>query len=1137
MIFKNICSRILESQEFKSLKLESGDRQAIEGISPASFPIIISSLFYAKNKQIFVITENTQGMNDLYLDLMCFVNEQQIYKFPTWEIIPYEFMSISDSVERDRIQSIYKIISGAPNIIIATVDSVIRKIPTKSFFLKNGLTLSISEDYPFEDIVSTLIQYGYSRETKIDSFGQFSVKGSIIDIHLPTFENPVRLDFFGDTLESIREFDLDTQVSAGLDKHKEITIYPRRELILFSNNRDLLRNKLKKKFNESMNIPVELTQWLNGENDNVGLEDYFTEIIDSCSIIDFLSDDADIILLEWPILVSRKDKTIKNYDEIYTRKSKEIYCIKPDKLLDYDVLGKIETKSMSLQTFTSSIDSLNWNMKSIKNYHGKLSYIRDEIKAKISHGWKIILTTSFDGQARRLSDIFSDLNPNSDFETYSDKDLNIVLSTLSSGIELADIKIMIITDHEIFGKSYRKRKHFKSKSSRPIDTFLDLKPGDYIVHINHGIGIFKNIERMAAGGLERDFIVIDYADNDKLYVSLDQINLVQKYIGAEGRKPRIDALGKKSAWNRIKERVKESVEEIAKDLIKIYSKRSALKGFRYPPDTQWQEEFESLFEYEETPDQLTAIEDVKDDMESDKPMDRLVCGDVGFGKTEVAIRASFKAVMAGKQVVILAPTTILAMQHFNTFKKRFDTYPITIDMISRFRTRSEITNIKNMLKAGKIDIIIGTHAILGEDIDIKNLGLLIIDEEQRFGVKHKERLKKLRAIVDVLTLSATPIPRTLHISMAGIRDLTIISTPPENRQAIETYVLEENPDILRNAILNEINRNGQVYYVYNRVQTIETQSILLKKLVPEATFNIAHGQMDEHELEDIMIDFMNNKFNVLISTSIIESGLDIPNVNTIIINRADTFGLSQLYQLKGRVGRSTRQAYAYLFYPRHASLTEDAQKRLQVISEYTDLGSGFKIAMKDLEIRGAGNILGHQQSGNIMDVGFDLYCQMLENEIKTLKGEEIKEYFRTSLFIKTNFFIPDSYIDDDKQKIEFYKKFESCETEEEVNILESEMIDRFGQYTPEVKILVELERIRVIASAFKISEIIEENNRFKMRISSFCIIPGEKLTAVISKDKRLTLDPQDPELLLLKINEKEVEKKLSELKKWLQQFM
>ncbi len=1141
MILKEICSRIISSNEFKDLNLKQLEGQSIEGISPASFPLIISSIFLARNNQTFIITENIQQMNDLYLDLTCFIDEQYLYKFPPWETLPYEFMSPPESIERDRIKSIYKIISGTPNVIIATVDSVIRKLPVKNFFLKKGLTLSINEEYPFDDIISTLVQYGYTRETRVDSFGQFSVKGSIIDIHLSSFENPVRLDFFGDTLESVREFDIETQLSAGLETHSELVIYPRRELIFFTKENSILRDKLKTKFNDSMDLPADFNRWLKNEShvEKIpGIEDYFHELTDSCSIIDFLNNDASVILLEWPALISRKNRTVKNFEDLYERKHTEIHCSTLTELLDSDVMDALQKKSISLQTFTASAGAFNLKMKSIKNYQGKIKSVRDEIEEKVADGWDIIITTSFEGQARRLNDLFSELSQDGNFEEYNPgASVNIVISPLSTGVELGESKTLIITDHEIFGKSYRKRKHFKSKSSRPIETFLDLKPGDYVVHINHGIGIFKSIERMTAGGVERDFILIDYADEDKLYVSLDQISLVQKYIGTEGRKPRIDALGKKSAWNRIKQRVKDSVEQIAQELIKIYSKRSALQGFRFPPDTQWQEEFESLFEYEETPDQLTAIEDVKDDMETDKPMDRLVCGDVGFGKTEVAIRASFKAVMAGKQVAILVPTTILAMQHFETFKKRFSGYPITVEMISRFRTKGEIIKIKSKLASAEIDIIIGTHAILSADVNIKNIGLLIIDEEQRFGVKHKEQLKRFRTIVDVLTLSATPIPRTLHISMAGIRDLTIIATPPESRQSIETYVLEENPDILREAILNEIGRGGQIYYVYNRVQTIETQMILLKNLVPEATFCVAHGQMHEHELEDIMIDFMNKKYDVLISTTIIESGLDIPNVNTIIINRADTFGLSQLYQLKGRVGRSTRQAYAYLFYPRHASLTEEAQKRLQVIAEYSELGSGFKIAMKDLEIRGAGNILGHEQSGSIMEVGFDLYCQMLEDEIKLLKGEEIKEYFRTSLFIKTDFFIPDSYMNDDKQKIEFYKRFESCETVEEVDILETELIDRFGTPPAEVNTLVELERIRAIASSLKISEILEENNKIRIRISSFCTIPGEKLSSAVSKDKRLSLEPKEPELLIFSYTEKGAEKKLTELKKWLQQFM
>lgn len=1141
MVLNEICSRVSSSDEFKELNLKESSPQSIEGISPASFPVIISSIFSARREQLFVITETIQHMHELYLDLTCFIDEQHLGKFPPWEILPYEFMTPPESVERDRIQAIYKIISGAPVIVIATADSVLRKLPAEDFFMKKGLSLTVGEDYPFEDIITTLVQYGYTRETRVDSFGQFSVKGSIIDIHLSSIENPVRLDFFGDTLESVREFDILTQLSSGLDTHSDITIYPRRELVFFANEKKKLREKLAPFFNSSMTVPDEFRKWLDTDDCNErvpGLEDYFHETVPSCSIADYLSDNARVIMLEWPSIVSRTEKTLKNYNDLYKRRTNEVYCAQPESLLDSHVIERLREKALTLQTFTATSDAMNWQMKSVRNFQGKIKTVREEIDQRISSGWSVILTTSFEGQCRRLNDLFLVPGQESDFELYDPSaPVNIVISPLSAGIELAESRTLIITDHEIFGKSYRRRKHFKNKNSRPIDTFLDLRPGDHVVHINHGIGVFRSIERMSAGGVERDFIIIDYAGEDKLYVSLDQISLVQKYIGSDGGRPRIDALGKKSAWNRIKQRVKESVEAIAKDLIKIYSKRSALKGYRFPPDTQWQEEFESLFEFEETPDQITAIEDVKDDMESEKPMDRLVCGDVGFGKTEVAIRASFKAVMAGKQVAILVPTTILAMQHFETFKKRFSDYPITVDMASRFRTKGEITDIKKRLAEASIDIIIGTHAILASDIIIKNLGLLVIDEEQRFGVKHKEQLKRFRSMVDVLTLSATPIPRTLHISMAGIRDLTTIATPPESRQAIETYVLEENPDILRDAILNEISRGGQVFFVYNRVQTIDTQLVLLKSLIPEATFCVAHGQMHEHELEDIMIDFLNRKYDVLISTTIIESGLDIPNVNTIIINRADTFGLSQLYQLKGRVGRSTRQAYAYLFYPRHASLTEEAQKRLQVIAEYSELGSGFKIAMKDLEIRGAGNILGHEQSGNIMEVGFDLYCQMLEEEIRNLRGEEINEYFRTSLFIKTDFFIPGDYISDDRQKIEFYKRFESCETAEEVDSLESELIDRFGAPPREVNTLIELERIRAIASTLRISEILEESNRIRIRISSSCTIPGEQLADLVSKDKRFSLDPKDPELLLFKITEKSAEKKLHELKKWLQQFM
>ncbi len=1128
--------------EFDPVKKAGSSPLSIEGVSPSSFPMIISSVFLSRNKPLLVVTEGIAKMHELSLDLSCFIDDRYICRFPSRETMPYEFMSPPESVERERITSIYRVMSGEPAVILCTVDSLVRRLPVKDFFIKKGLQLDVNEDYPFEDIIATLVQYGYSREARVDSFGHFSVKGSIIDVFPPSMDNPVRLDFFGDTLDSIREFDILSQLSTGKETHTGMTLYPRREMVLFKKERDALRKILSAKLKGSDEIPEQMKSWFHADIQTgetiPGIEDYFHEIIDTCTILDYMDSAHDIILVEWPELASRRNKTEAVYNDLYGKKKSLEYAPEPLKLIDPSALDRAAQSAISLQTFTVTSGAISPAMKSIPNFQGRIKNVRDEIGTKLDDGWSIIMTTSFEGQARRLADLFSDYGPGASFEEYNaESAFNIVLAPLSSGIELAAIKTLILTDHEIFGKSYRKRKQFKSKSSRPIDSFLDLRPGDYIVHINHGIGIFKCIERMTAGGVERDFLHIQYADEDKLYVSLDQISLVQKYIGMDGRTPRIDSLGKKSAWNRIKQKVRESVEEIAKELIKIYSQRNALRGFRFPPDTQWQEEFESLFEYEETPDQLTAIEDVKDDMETEKPMDRLICGDVGFGKTEVAIRAAFKSVMAGKQVALLVPTTVLAMQHFATFKKRFSGYPVNIDMMSRFRTKGEIIKMKDKLSNAEIDIIIGTHALLARDVNIKNLGLLIIDEEQRFGVKHKEQLKKFRALVDVLTLSATPIPRTLHISMAGIRDLTIIATPPENRQSIETYVIEDNPDILREAILAEIKRGGQVFYVYNRVQTIEVQKTMLEKLVPEATFCVAHGQMHEHELEDIMIDFIEGRFDVLISTTIIESGLDMPNVNTIIINRADTFGLSQLYQLKGRVGRSVVQAYAYLFYPRHMTLTEEAQKRLKVISEYSELGSGFKIAMKDLEIRGAGNILGHEQSGNIMDVGFDLYCQMLEDEIRVLRGDEHRQYFRTSLFLKTDFFIPDSYISDDKQKIEFYKRFESCETSAEVDMLESEMIDRFGTPPVEVNVLVDLERIRAMASSLLIDHILEENAKINIRISAGCTIPREKLAKAISGDKRFTPDRKDPEILVFRPDSKTAEKKLSDLKKWLQQFI
>jgi transcription-repair coupling factor (superfamily II helicase) len=1137
MILRELSESFARSGEFDEfIRRDAAEKIHIEGIAPSSYAFAVASIFNRDPRQTLVVVKNYQRMLDFHLDLSCFVEPDSLSLLPSWEMLPYEFVSPSENIERERVAALYRLLDGGKSITITPLESVLRALPVKEFFLSRGFRLDRGDEYPFDDLLELFVSYGYTREYRVEAAGQFSVKGGIIDIFIPSLDNPVRLDFFGDALDSIREFDVESPRSlAGLDA---VTVYPRREIVPGAGDRKKLLEKIREAAEKGLEVPH-----VEGEGDDTGLaipgvEDLFPLAIEHDYLPSFLLADARVILIDTGELMAQRDMLEKTFAELYKKRSKGALAVAPDLLLKGDILDGLRASSMEISVMTHSLGAVNWKLRGIPNFQGRIKTVRAEIERKLREGWRVVVCTGFEGQARRLADMLNEFNPAAGFEEFTPgKPVNILITSLREGFEIALEKVMILTDHEIFGKTYRKKSQFKKKTSRALESVLDLKEGDFVVHINHGIGIFRGIERMAAGGVERDFVLIEYSEGDKLYVSLDQITMLQRYMGLEGKAPRIDSLGEKSAWNRIREKVQKSVEELAKDLIRIYAQRRAVKGYQFPPDTLWQEEFESKFEYEETPDQITSIEDVKDDMETPRPMDRLICGDVGFGKTEVAIRAAFKCVMAGRQAAVLVPTTILAMQHFSTFTKRFSDYPVSIDMISRFRTRPEMAAVKAKLAVGSLDIVIGTHALLAKDVSFKNLGILIIDEEQRFGVKHKEQIKKIRTLVDVLTLSATPIPRTLHMSLAGIKDISIIQTPPENRQAIETYVLEDNPDIMRAAILRELERGGQVFYVHNRVENIDIQARMIRELVPEASFCVAHGQMREFELEDVMLDFLDRKYDVLVSTTIIESGLDMPNVNTIIVNRSDTFGLSQLYQLKGRVGRSVTKAYAYLFYPMNIPLTETAQKRLQVIAEYSELGSGFKIAMKDLEIRGSGNILGREQSGDIMDVGFDLYIQMLEDAVRALKGEKPLRVFRTPVFMKTDFFIPESYIADERQKMEIYKRFESCDSLAEVEELEAEVADRFGVMPREVRVLVEIEKIRTLASNLEIDEIIEDRKAVRIRISSGARVNRERMVPLMKKDKRLLVDRGDKEVLVFTPGDIEDEKKLLELKKLLQQLI
>jgi transcription-repair coupling factor (superfamily II helicase) len=706
---------------------------------------------------------------------------------------------------------------------------------------------------------------------------------------------------------------------------------------------------------------------------------------------------------------------------------------------------------------------------------------------------------------------------------------NIIITegTLQNGFELTNCKTIIFTDAEIYGSQKKGRKHQVHRQQSKLAAFADLNVGDYVVHVNHGIGIYQGVQKLEVAGIHKDYLLVKYAGEDRLYVPNEQVGMLQKYLGAEGQKPKLSKLGG-TEWSKVKSRVKESVQSMAQDLIQLYADRQSLKGFAFGPDTVWQQEFEETFPYEETPDQIQAVAEIKTNMELPKPMDRLLCGDVGYGKTEVAIRAAFKAVMEGKQVAVLVPTTILAQQHFNTFHQRFANFPVTIEMLSRFRSPKEQRQTLSKMLQGQVDIVIGTHRLVQEDIVFKDLGLVIVDEEQRFGVAHKERLKQLRHSVDVLTLTATPIPRTLHMSLVGVRDMSLLETPPEDRYPVQTYVVEFNYQVIRDAILRELNRGGQTYFVHNRVMDIERVAEALQEIIPEARIAVAHGQMKEDDLERIMLDFLEGEFDVLLCTTIIETGLDIPNVNTIIIDEADHMGLSQLYQLRGRVGRSNRLAYAYLTYKRDKILTEIAEKRLQAIREFTEFGSGFKIAMRDLEIRGAGNILGPEQHGQIMSVGFEMYCRLLEEAVQELQGKQVTDIQEPAVEIAIDAFISDDYIPDQIRKMEMYRKIMLSRLEESVDEVVEELVDRFGDPPQAVQNLLIIARIKALCYELGLAGVTLSGEYLTFKFNEKPAVSGQQLVELAGTYRSLSFVAAPQIQMKLRIRKLSPEKVINE---------
>ncbi|MFN3603703.1 MAG: transcription-repair coupling factor [Leptonema sp. (in: bacteria)] len=1084
---------------------------------PAScWAFFISSFFYEyflkdnSYKAIFVILPDSILATKLYNEINFFIGKEFIYYFPEYDGIPYEWNTHDISISGERIKTLYSLKKNNKSIVITTIKAIARKIFPESIFLKT-IELKVKQEINLYNFLQQLLGYGYTRVNKIENIGEFCIKGEIIDVFPVHLENPIRISLFDKQIESIRFFEIESQRS--IQKISEIEIYPTSEITLnqiqFINLKKNLLGKTDnlKKPDWLFNNALEQYPLINAR-DLPGLVELISSTFDLVNIFDLLKVPFICFLGLEDQIRNQFTSLKKEYEILYKNYKNQKIAVEPEKILDFDILKKLQQypfiKIHYLHKLESNFEETSFTQDLLVDsykFKGKITEFRNYLVDLLNKNHKVYITSFYDFQLDRIKTILKNekIPFTENINSYLNHNIFLIKSKISEGFIYKNQFLYFITESDIFGKAINK-KFFQSTKTSPLESYLDLKEGDYVVHIHHGIGKFLRLERVQAAGIVRDCLVIEYANKDILYVPLDQISMVHRYISSKENPP-LDSLGKAS-FKRIKEKVEKNVEKFAKELLEIYATRLQQKGFAFLPDTPEQKEFEYKFPYEETPDQIRAIEEVKKDMESDKVMDRLICGDVGYGKTEVAIRAVFKCVTSGKQAAIICPTTILARQHYNTFKERFADYPFRIDWISSLRTNKENQLVKKELNEGKIDVIIGTHALLSKDVNIPNLGLLVIDEEQRFGVLHKEKLKKIKKTVDVLTLTATPIPRTLHMSLIGIRDLSIINTPPRERKPVETYVLENSDLILKEAILKELERNGQIFYIHNRIQDLPMVSEKIRSLVPEIRIAILNSKMNDYDIDVILNDFLDRKYDLLLTTTIIENGIDMPNVNTLIVDDSDKFGLSQLYQIRGRVGRSDKQAYAYFFHRGNNTLTEEASKRLNTLLEYQELGSGFKIAMRDLEIRGAGNILGKEQSGDIIEIGYELYLKLLETAIKKIRGEKIDPEIHCNIFFSYDFFISEIYIKDTRQRIEFYKKLESATQLETYENILLELQDRFGTPDEKTKIFLLLEKIKVLGKQLGIESIAENKGEIWIKPSSNFKVPIEKLLIYIKKNKK-----------------------------------
>ncbi len=1057
---------------------------AISGLTDVGMTQMISATREFAKRPILVITYNEIQAQKILKDIKYFTDK--VYYLPKKEIVTYDYVAESKDLPYERIETLNKMQEMRTGVVITTIEAVLQKMINKKALYKNTLNFKVGDSENLETIKQKLVELGYVRCDLIEGRGQFSVRGGIVDISVNEKEG-VRLEFWGDEIDSIRYFNVVSQRSTeNIDK---ITIYPAHEYILESNIEDVITNIRNTIYSEKLQETIEQDIELIKAGNYISkidryLNSFYTE---QDTILDYITDKYLIFLDEQSKIEQRTinvNKDSQNVIQLLIDKEK----IVPEALKNICNFNQFEDKLNGKQIiYIEKLDNevkiqaekYKWIYKERNFSKSEIEILFKELLKAQEEKKRIYILAETKEKAKKICSLLNEKEIINKYEENLNQTIivknteslvTISVGKLSSGFECFDTNQLVITSQELI--EGEKRKTYKSSAFKEGEkvVYADLKIGDYVVHKNYGIGIFIGVNTITADGTTKDYIKLKYYGDDVLYVPTNQLDSVRKYVGGDEGGLKVNKLGTKE-WLNTKAKVKKNLRQVAKELIELYAKREKSKGYAFPADTPWQTQFEDSFPYQETDDQLRCIDEVKKDMESSKPMDRLLCGDVGYGKTEVAIRAAFKAVMGGKQVAYLAPTTVLAEQQYKEFKERMTNFGIRVEVLNRFRTKKQQTEIINKLKLGEVDIVVGTHRILSKDVEFKDLGLLIIDEEHRFGVKDKEKIKQYKATIDVLTMTATPIPRTLHMSIVGVRDMSVIYEPPYNRKPVQTYVLEYDQEVIKEAITREIERNGQIFYLFNNVEKIIQKADEISNLVPEAKVAYAHGQMTGHEIENIMEEFIEGKTNVLVCTTILESGIDIPNANTIIVENADRMGLAQLYQIRGRVGRSDRQGYAYITYKRDKLLSEIADKRLKAIKEFTEFGSGFKIAMRDLEIRGAGSLLGEIQSGHLEQVGYDTYCNLLDEVVKEMQGEEVKPEIDVQIDLDATCYIPDEYISDSSQKIEIYQDIALCKNEEDIQNVIDEMIDRFGNMPSEIENLIEIARIKILCKKLNISKV------------------------------------------------------------------